>query len=330
MPYSNLATATNILWNLFEENNYDPEPLYRDAGIDPDSLKKPGMRVQYTSVEKIWIKAVEIIDDPCFGLKAIKFWHPSYLHALGYARLASQSLREAFNRFVRYLSILSEASSIILKDDSKSLMLTVDTKSAGMRLPAQVDTLMAIIIHMCRINYGEGLKPLSVNFIHPEPPCAEKYFDLFKSPVHFSTSRDSIAFSLVDVDKHLIGANPHIARANDQVIINYLATIKKENIVHRVKAGIIGLLPSGEVTDAKVAKTIGMSVRSLQRKLSEDNTTFRTLRDQIRKELALNYLRDPSIEHAEIAFLLGYSEQSAFSRSFKRLTGLSPGEVRNK
>ena len=112
-------------------------------------------------------------------------------------------------------------------------------------------------------------------------------------------------------------------------MINYLANLEKENIIHRVKTGIIKLLPSGGVADEKVAKTLGMSVRSLQRKLSEAGTTFRTLLDEIRKELALSYVRDPNIEFVEIAFLLGFSEQSAFSRAFKRLTGISPSEVRS-
>jgi AraC-like DNA-binding protein len=329
MSYSHLATATNILWRLLEEYGHDPEPLYRYAGIDPESLKKPGMRVRYTSVEKIWKKAVEIIDDPCFGLQAPKFWHPSYLHALGYAWLASHSLREALTRFVRYLRVVTEEGSLKLEEEPEGLTLTLDLSPAMKRIPEQIDLTMALIIHMCRINYGEDLKPIVVNFVHPEPSCSEAYYALFNAPVRFSAVRDSITFSFTDVDQHLLGANPHLARINDQVMINYLANLEKENIIHRVKTGIIDLLPSGGVADEKVAKTLGMSVRSLQRKLSEAGTTFRTLLDEIRKELALSYVRDPNIELVEIAFLLGFSEQSAFSRAFKRLTGTSPSEVRS-
>ena len=80
---------------------------------------------------------------------------------------SSDLLREALNRFVRYLRIVSEAGSIILEDDSDGLTLRVDLQSAGMRVPAQIDMFMAINIHMCRLNYGENLKPLSVNFVHP-------------------------------------------------------------------------------------------------------------------------------------------------------------------
>lgn len=328
MSYSHLATATNILWRLLEAYGHDPEPLYRDVGIHPDLLKKSGARIQYASVNKLWRKAAEIIDDPCFGLQAAKYWHPSYLYALGYAWLTSHTLREALNRFVRYLRIVSEASSLILEDDSDGLTLRVDLQSAGMRVPAQIDMFMAINIHMCRLNYGENLKPLSVNFVHPEPSCSKKYFDLFKSPVHFSSSRDSISFSLAEVDQHLLGANPHLARINDQLLINYLAKLNKEDIIHRAKASIIEMMPSGGVADEKVAQKLNMSVRSFQRKLNDAGTTFRKISDATRKELALNYVRDQDIELFEIAFLLGFSEQSAFSRAFKRWTGNSPSEIR--
>ena len=329
MPYSHLATSTNILWKLFEANGHDPEPFYRDFGIDPGLLKKSGARIRFSSVEKIWKKASEIIDDPCFGLQAAGCWHPSYGHALGYAWLTSHTLREALNRFARYIRIVSEAGSIILEDDSKSLTLVIDFKPAGMILPAMVDSLMAVLIHICLMNYGEDLKPIAVNFVHPEPQCGEKYFDLFRSPVYFSASRDSILFSSTDIDKHLPGGNPHLAGINDKIIINYLANLEDGDIIHRVKACIIDLFQSGDVAFEKIAKTIGMSERTLQRKLKEKGTTFRSILDEIRKELAVSYVRDLDIPLSEIAFILGFSEQSAFSRAFKRLTGISPSEVRS-
>lgn len=329
MPYSHLATSTNILWKLFEANGHDPEPFYRDIGIDPGLLKKSGARIRFSSVEKIWKKATEIIDDPCFGLQAAGCWHPSYGHALGYAWLTSHTLREALNRFARYIHIVSEAVSIILEDDSQNLTIVLDFKSVEMILPAMVDTLMAVLIHICRMNYGENLKPIAVNFVHSEPPCADKYFDLFRSSVYFSASRDSISFSSSDIDKLLPVGNPLLARINDKIIINYLANLEKEYIIHRVKACIIDLFQSGHVVFAKVAKTIGMSERSLQRKLKEEGTTFRSILDEIRKELAVSYVRDLDVPLSEIAFILGFSEQSAFSRAFKRLTGTSPSKVRS-
>ena len=228
--YSHLATATNILWKLIEANGHDPEPLYRDVGINPDLLNKPGARVPYPLVNRLWAKATEIIDDPCFGLKAHKYWHPSYFHALGYAWLASHTLRDALNRFVRYLRIVSEKIFLKLEEDPDGFTLILSYELLGMRIPAQIDMGMAMSIHICRLNFGENLKPVAVNIMHDAPPCAEKYFELFKSPVRFSADIDSITFSTTDVDKYLIGANSQLARLNDQVMIEYLGKLDKDDI----------------------------------------------------------------------------------------------------
>lgn len=326
--YSHLATATNILWKLIEANGHDPDSLYRSVGIDPDLLNKAGARVPSPLVNRLWAKATEIIDDPCFGLKAHKYWHPSYFHALGYAWLASHSLREALNRFVRYLRIVSEKLFLSLEDGRDGLRLTLSYTMLGMRVPAQIDMGMAMSIHICRLNFGEDLKPVAVSFMHDKPPCAEEYFALFRAPVRFSAATDAMTFSYLDVDRYLTGANSQLARLNDQVMIDYLAKLDKDDIINRATAAVVDMLPSGGVADEKIAERLNMSVRSLQRRLKEAGTTFRTILDMVRRDLASAYVRDPEIELAEVAFLLGFSEQSAFSRAFKRWTGSSPSEVR--
>lgn len=326
--YSHLATATNILWKLIEANGHDPNRLYQEVGINPDLLNQPGARVSSISVNRLWERASELIEDPCFGLKASKYWHPSYFHALGYAWLASHTLRDALNRFVRYLRIVSEKIFITLKDESDGFTLILSYKLLGLRVPAQIDMGMAMTIHICRLNFGENLKPASVNFMHDPPPCADEYLELFDAPVRFSAKRDSITFSKADVDRYLMGANPQLARLNDQVMIEYLAKLNKDDIIDRVTAAIVDMLPSGGIADEKIAESLNMSVRSLQRRLKEVGTTFRGILDMVRKDLAATYVRDPEIELAEIAFLLGFSEQSAFSRAFRRWTGTSPSEAR--
>ena len=215
-----------------------------------------------------------------------------------------------------------------MEEKPDGLTLRFDFEVLGMRIPAQMDMGIAMTLHMCRLNYGEDLKPLAVNFAHPKPPCAKKYFSFFKAPVQFAANRDSIRFAYADVDKYLVGANPQLARLNDQVMIEYLGKLNKDNIIDRVTAVIIDMLPSGDIADEKVAEQLNMSVRSLQRRLKEVGTTFRTLLEGIREDLAATYVRDPDIELVEVAFLLGFSDQSAFSRAFKRWTGSSPSEVR--
>jgi AraC-like DNA-binding protein len=111
-------------------------------------------------------------------------------------------------------------------------------------------------------------------------------------------------------------------------MIEYLAQLDQDHIIQKVKAVIIDQLPSGNVTDETVARELYMSSRKLQRQLRNDGTTFTTLLTEIRQDLAQRYLREQHISLTEIAFLLGFSESSAFSRAFKRWMGVTPSEYR--
>jgi AraC-like DNA-binding protein len=276
-------------------------------------------------IEKIWDKIIDLIEDPCFGLCGSKFWHPSHFNALGYAWLASSTLREALIRASRYAHIVGEDRETRLEDTPKGLIVIL---SDSLKIQVLMDLSMAILMSACRLNYGKDLNPVAVNFIHSKPPCVKKFYSYFNAPVKFNADSDSLILPTTAVDKRLPTGNPHLAKINDQYIIRYLAGLDNDNIVQRVKGAIINMLPSGGVSDEKMAQKLNMSTRSLQRKLQIAHTTFRTLLDEVRQELAENYVHDSSISLMEIAFVLGYSEYSSFSRAYKRWTEMSPSEIR--
>ena len=130
------------------------------------------------------------------------------------------------------------------------------------------------------------------------------------------------------VDKILPGSHPQLAELNDQIMIEYLAKLDQDHISQKAKATIDDQLPSGNVTDEIVARSLYMSSRKLQRQLKKAGTTFNTLLNEVRQDLAKKYLREEDTSMTEIAFLLGFSESSAFSRAFKRWTGVSPTTYR--
>lgn len=296
--------------------------------MDSKGPENPEARIRFSSFNQVWAALIKTSDNPCVGLKIAEFWHPSYMHVLGYAWLASNSLREALNRFVRYSRIVSDAGGFETQADSETFSLIFDSEFSHVHLPEAIDATMAMVVHMCRLNCGNDFKPLSVNFIHPEPDCSEQFFEYFKPDIHFDETSNRILFSVEEIDTQSPGSNPHLASLNEKVITKYLLRIDKEDIINRVKVCITDMLQSGNVASDAVAKNLGLSERTLQRRLKEEGTTFLTLKDDVRKNLSLDYIRNTKIEMTEIAFLLGYSEQSAFSRSFKRMTGMSPGEAR--
>jgi len=328
MTASNLLAPSDILWKLIKDSGQDPEPLFDRAGISYDSIKTAGTRIPFKVLDRLWQEASEKIDNPCFGLRAAEYWHPAHMHALGYAWLASRTLREALNRFERYSRIISETLELVLEDSAAGLAVIIKPTPDIAPRPHRVDTLFACLMEMCRMNFGSRLNPTAVALTRERPPCYQVYQDTFRAPVEFGAERDSLTLPHDALDQSLISDNPQMALVHDKIMIDYLAKLKKSNLVHRVKAAIIDRLPSGEASQQEVAPMVNLSVRSLQRTLKTLETSFQKLLDETRNELAHSYIRDMETDLTEIAFMLGFSEHSAFSRAFKRWTGKSPKQTR--
>ena len=325
MSITHLLTPADILWKTLEDYGYDAESIFMKESIDREMILKPGARISHAKAEGLWARVTELIEDPCFGLRAATFWHPSHFNALGYAWLASSTLREALSRASRYAHVVGEDREYRLQDRPEGLIITL---SNSLKLPALMDLAMSILVAACRINYGTELNPVAVNFIHSRPICEKQYDSYFNAPVNFNAVSDGFILPAAAVDKRLPIGNPHLAKIHDQYIIRYLAGLHENNIVQRVKGAIIDTMPSGGISDKKVARKLNMSRRSLQRKLRAAHTTFRTLLDEVRQELAKDYINDPTFSLMEIAFVLGYSEYSSFSRAYKRWTKSPPSNVR--
>ena len=328
MHATNNASILIGVWNLLEFYRIDPEPLFREMSMDPELMKRPGGRYRLDSIDNLWRKASKIIDDPCFGLKAAELWHPSNFSALGYAMLASNTLRTAFERMDRYHRVLSDERPITLDETEEGLALTLVFSHEKRDIPARNDAILAVTMSMCRLNYIEDLAPVSVTLTHPKPSCSARFYEYFRSPVVFEAPANSLTLPIEAVDRNLPGSNPQLVELNDQVMIEYLAQLDQDHITQKVRAVIIDQLPSGNVTDESVARELYMSSRKLQRQLRSDDTTFTTLLNEIRQDLAQRYLREQDTSLTEIAFLLGFSESSAFSRAFRRWMGVTPSEYR--
>lgn len=326
MTATYLVTSGNLLWKILEKYGHDPASIFIEEGLNKEMLVEEGKRIPFNKINRLLIKAADLIEDPCFGLEAAGFWHPSFFGALGYAWLASATLRQALERLERYIHIISEKTDVKIDERRDGLHLIL---SDSIQLPAYMDATMALIVSACRINCSEDFHPLSVNIIHEEPHCSGKYFHLFKAPVCFAAENDSIVFSYDDIDIKLQSRNMHLATLSDQIMIEYMAKFDRENIIHRVKLAILDHLHDGKITADKIAKEVFMSVRSLHRNLNKIGITFGSILDETRRELAEHYVRNPNEDLTEIAFRLGFSEQSSFSRAFKRWTGMSPSAYRS-
>ena len=319
----------DLTWKVIESYGCDPAPLFKAQHIDVRKIADPNARTSKSALNAVWADAAKLIDDPSFGLRTAEFLHPSHLGALGYAWLASTSLRTALNRLSRYVHFIADNIEIDLEESNGNLGISVQEGDITHRMSWASDSSMAILITLCRTNYGSTLNPVAVDIQHAEPKNSGNYFGLFKCPVRFGKEVDRMTLKTNEVDKKLPSANPQLAQLSDQVMIQTLARLNKERIVPRVKSTIIDLLPSGNVNDEMIAETLNMSTRALQRKLQKKETTFKQLLTETRQELADKYIRNNQLSLTEISFMLGFAEVSSFSRAFKRWTGESPSEYRH-
>ena len=330
MQFSYYSPTLAVLWKLLKANNVKPATIFSPYNLKYQDLKNTQCRVPLKTVTQLWDDALAAVDNPCFGLDSYKYWHPGYMGALGYAWLSSSTLREGFERLSRYISLISSSGSIILSEDEQEFTISFNYEQLGSN-SARSDNALAIILHMCRINYQDGLNPSQVSFAHKEPECSGDYFACFKSTVNFNAACDSLSFPLQLMDETLPGSNKQLAQLNDQVMIQYLNDIKKyhcdearNELQEAIKTVIVKKLPSGLVTGQLVADELGMSYRSMQRRLAESGSTFRELFEQCRRDLAQKYVNNGDMSMTEITFMMGFSELSSFSRAYKRWTGHSP------
>jgi len=331
MSETALATAIHPLWSLLEEYGQDPEPLFRRAEIDPALLKNPNARLPVHSCNVAWLRASSRIADPCFGVKAGEHWHPSMFGALGFAWLASTSLRTALGRLERYTDLVLERGAVEVRDGrGGDVTVTLSYQGSPFTLPALADAMLSLLLRLCRLNAGDSLNPKRVTLFHSAPADAGPYFTYFRCPVEFDADRDSLTLDKKVVDQPLPSANPHLADLNDQEIIRYLARCCGDRVSDRVQATIIEQLASGAVSADKVAQALHVSTRTLHRQLQGEGTTFKGLLEETRRKLAATYLRDEDISLTEISFMLGFSEPSAFTRAYRRWTGQSPSETRGE
>ena len=329
MALTNHAGVLSSFWKIIESYGKDPVPVFRKLYLDIKLAEDPNARISYTKVEELWKETIKLVDDPNVGLRAAALWHPSFAGALGYAWLASSSLRAAFERLVRYLRVVTEGVECRIEEKNGEFSIIHCFNKEVLDITYIADAHLAIIVALCRINYGQNLNPVSISFTHSAPDDPGEYFAFFRCPVTFDAPETRITLTQEVVDKRLLSANPLIAELNDRIMINYLAKLEGDNIIERVKVVIIDQLPSGHVTDSSVAETLYMSKRTFHRKLQLEETTFRAVLNDLRHELADKYIKDSSLNLNEISFLLGFSEISSFSRAFKRWTGASPSAYRN-
>jgi len=328
-----LTAAAKVIAETLEKHYAtDPRPIFAGAGLDYAQLSIAGARYPWQGMQKLWAGAVEATGDPCFGLYAGRRIRPTAFHALGFAWLASETLLGSLNRLCRYVQVISTAPiSLSLEPDGDNCVLT-ETLRDTTHVPtdAAIDAFVVAIVQLCRAATDAHFSPVSVALERAAPDDAAAYITILGCPVSFGADATNIVFDRTTLEDRLPGDNVEIARANDKVVERYLQTLEPHKVASEVRELLIDLLPSGKSSQTRIANRMHRSLSTLQRQLQNEGTSYTEVRDDTRSSLARDYVRDPNLTLSQVAYIVGFSDQSNFSRAFKRWTGMTPREYRQK
>jgi AraC-like DNA-binding protein len=310
-----------------EASGVDSARIFRAAGIPAGLSNNPMSRLPTTAVTRLYHACVAATNNCYFGLSVARYVSISNLHALGYALVASSTLMDVCRRIERYFRLLAQSAKISVSDAEGKVYFRVEylVDICG----EAEDSFFGFLVLTMRQLYKPGFNPLRVEFHRPMPrEGAEPYETLMRAPLSFAHADSLLVFEHADMLQTLDGSCAELAQVNDNIAIDYLARLDRDDVVTGVTKKIIDLLPNGKCSRAHVANALCMSPATLQLKLSQRGTNFQQILDDTRKDLACSYMQQPTRSVTEITYLLGFADTSNFTRAFKRWTGMSPTDFR--
>jgi len=324
---STIVSWASIFRRAFEHYGFDADELFQRVGIDKALLNKPDARIPHELIEEFMGQAISLTKDPTFGILMAKFADQTAFQVFGLATAASDSLKDAFERIARYCIVVSSVLKVTIhQQDNETHVVVSKADRVKVINYASIDFTSAVLVRFCRARSGKRINPLRVDFEHEAPSGDLKaYNNMFRCPVQFGQSQNRVVFEKGVVDEPLYGVDPVMKQLTDQAIEQKLRAVEQgETLSDRISQYLRSALSSGEPTPNQVASQFHLSLRTLQRKLAEEGQSYRALYDNTRRDMSLDLMSDPSYSITEIAFLLGFSDLSSFSRTFKRWMGVTP------
>lgn len=327
--------SSKAMYGILEAAAQYPLPIDEilvSAKIDTDVLKDIDGRITHDQACRLWQELIYRSSNPCIGLALIEFAKPATYDVLGYIAFNSPNVGEALVRLTRYIQIFHLGSALTLEVKGQVAHVTHTITKTLMPIPAAYDQwVIATIVQGIRVSTGMDWIPQQVGFEHRQPENISLYRKFFRAPVMFEQPINELIF---DADQLKLPIQDSDNRLGE--MLEYYAKEKlsklphHDNFLDNVQKFIIQQLSSDNLSLEYIAESFGYTPRTLQRKFKEANTSYQRLLDNIRQDLAMHYLAERQIAVSEIAFLLGFSETSAFHRAFRRWTGQSPREFRSQ
>ncbi len=312
---------------------YSESDVLDGINVTLEGMSEDEAKVPVEDLAAIFNRGVELTGDDLVGLHWGQARRFVRMGLIGYLGRSSPNVAKFMLNLERYQRVFSEP---MIVDQSK--LLSDGIFSWTYDLPVSIDLAQLVEAQTCQFVFGlnrlvpRPITPVSVNFEHRRSTNIKEIEKIFGCPVNYGLPRNHVIYHRRDLELEIMTSDDRLNKILLRHCDMVLAQTPKSapDIQIKVERMIADHLTSGRANLDDIARDLGMSARTLARRLNDAGTSFQTLLGNIRRALAERYLKDKSMSQSEIAFLLGYSDVSSFAAAFKRWTGYAPGEIRHK
>ena len=326
---TNRFRVSGTLARRLEELGVSAVAVLRRAGLPTGLFDQSRIWVTTEELQALYNAIPDISGDPGIGLKLGSEERPEHYSPIAIAALYSRSFRDALGRIARYKRLTSPLEIRIVERGNECAVEFVWLLAESTVAPTWIDMCFAWTVTIGRRGTGRSTHPLRVELRRPETN-RRMYEDYFKSPVKFGARHNKLFFRQEDVSQPFVTHNPDLLELVSPQLEEELTRQLADKPLKEQAKGILKRSLAGQRPRLEdIALELRVSARTLQRRLLEDGITFHNLVEEARREMAQHYLRQPSLELNETAYLLGYEDPNSFIRAFHKWEGTSPGEWRS-
>jgi AraC-like DNA-binding protein len=304
--------------------------LCEAAGMDLSQLEDPLARIPLRQIADVYEDAARKSGDVALGLHVGERSGARMVDIVDYALISRPTLAKAYEELKPLIATMYPEAEMVLsvRDAVAVFSYRMDPRELeGHR--HRCEALLTSMMKLAQYALGSEQAPLAVAFQHARPSDIAEHIRIFRCPVQFEWPANELSFPAVWLSVPLATADANLCAVLDRHLSDLLARMPSgKAFSHDVRRRLWRTYRSGVVSLPRVAKSLGVSERTLQRRLHEEGTSLQELAESVRYELSLTLLLDLRLSLSEIAQRLGYASQAAFSRAFRRWRGISPAAHR--
>lgn len=330
--YTTISAWPLAIAKALQQRGIEPTALLQQAGIDYQALQQdPDGRVDIRCMTRLWHLSEQQTGDSAFGLSVAACAMPTHFRALGLVVMTCDDMLQALQKLAEYYTLVSNTVRVRLLYEPDRIGFCVEPLAEVEVSPLAIEAFFAVIYHLANQLTDSESRQLIVaaELMRSVPVNTQPWQQIFSADIRFASTRHCLWFSRQQLGLAKVMGNRELRQVNESVVKQYLAELQLDSWRSRVEQHLLANLEQGEPTLTEVARQFEVSERSLRRYLSEEQTSFRECLQQVRQQLAQRLLTQ-ALPVNEVAYRIGFSDSSNFSRAFQRWTGLTPAQYRQK